>query len=85
MTRLYGELNALMSNVDLEQVRERRKILNIAFDRFQQAHSTCIYVAQLNQSGAMDNIQETYEVQVPKFGNTMNLYQGWIYGYKIFR
>ena len=72
-----------MSNVDLEQVRERRNILNIAFDRFQQAHS--IYVAQLNQSGAMDNIQETYEVQVPKFGNTMNLYQGWIYGYKIFR
>ena len=62
MTRLYGELNALMSNVDLEQVRERRKILNIAFDRFLQAHS--VYVAQLNQSGAIENIHETYEVQV---------------------
>ena len=62
VTRLYGELNALMSNVDLEQVRERGKVLDIAFDRFQQAHS--VYVAQLNQSGAIENIHETYEVQV---------------------
>ena len=73
VTRLYGELNALMSNVDLEEVRERRKILDIAFDRFQQAYS--IYVAQFNQSSAIENIQETYEVQV----------WGWIYGFKKFR
>ena len=73
VTRLYGKPNALMSNVDLEEVRERRKILDIAFDRFQQAYS--IYVAQFNQSSAIENIQETYEVQV----------WGWIYGFKKFR